>query len=450
MSDLVKKLERVVEDRNRTPAPRPTVMKGAPSVRRGEDIMSSRPFYLSNLVGITRGIVGQNEAKIELEQSQWFRKAMDQFYGNEYSSAESLLIPVCWKSLPSQVRDSDEGRVMKAMVADSGRQIQDYDAVRRILKADQSAYADNLGSSFVAPPAFGEPIELLRNEEVFLKAGAQQIALPPQGSIQYPRLTSPTLGAAQPEAVVGSYSNVGTDSVTLTAKAYSVFVRMSNQLIKFAPALASNLINSDAMKSLSLLIDLDALEGAAGGQNNIKGLINYANINRLTASKPGSANAGDTIGRKDGKRMLSKVYASNAKFTGWIMRYEAFLNDISELSADAVTAGDQAGAYLYNILRGINDQAGAEFNWLKFPVNCSNQVSRTRVKGTSNTNTYVLGGDFSDYLFGMHGAMEMETNKFGDTAWKQNQQEIRVIAYADAAPRHEASFVLIDQLAYTA
>ncbi len=422
--------------------------QGAPMIRKGESALTSRPFYMSNLVGFMSGQLGPDYCKVEREQTDWFTKAMRQV-NTGYENESSVLVPMSWKALPAQVTDCAEGRVFKSMTTGGNAGYDPAEAAYYFRKAnDLSAFQDSMGGSFVAPPAFGEPIELLRNEEVFLQAGAQQVALPPQGQMKFPRLTSPTVANAQPEATTGTYSDVGTADVTLNAHAYSVYVRMSNQLLKFAPALANAMVQSDMAKSLALKIDLDALEGPAGGQNTIKGIVNYANIGKVSATTT-NAN-GDTIGRKDGKRMLSKVFASNAKFKKWIMRYELFLNDISELSADAATTGDKAGNYLYNLMRSIGDNDALNFNWLKFGVVPSNQVSKSRVKGTGTNLTYILGGDFSDYLFGMHGAMELTTNPYGDTAWKNNQQEVRAISYADGAPRHEASFVLCDNLIYTA
>lgn len=420
------------------------VPTGAPTIRRGESILSSRPFYFSNVIGMAVGALAPDRAKLEREQLEWFSKAMRQ--AHNYENENTILYPVAWDMVPQDILHSDEGQVMRAMQTSGHKTYDRMQAAWELRRAsDQSAYAYDLGGSFVPPPEFGEPIELLRNEEVFLKAGATRIALPPQGSMLFPRLTAPTTGAAQPEGTQATYSNVTTGDVSLTAKAYSVFLRMSNQLAKFAPALASALLQADMMKTLGLVIDLDALEGAAGATNRIKGIINYANVNKVTPAV--TAANGDTLSPVDLKKVLAKVFASNAKFNSWVMRYELFLNNITEFRADAVAASDNRGPYLYDIIRGPGDLP--QWNLLGFPIAPSNQVGRNRVKGASGaTLTYLLGGDFSDYLFGFHGALELAINMFGDTAWKTNQQEMRAIGYADGAPRHEASFCWIDTLTY--
>jgi HK97 family phage major capsid protein len=48
--------------------------------------------------------------------------------------------------------------------------------------------SDILGGSLVAGPVLGELIDLQRNMEVFAAAGAQEVALPPNGRIKFPKL----------------------------------------------------------------------------------------------------------------------------------------------------------------------------------------------------------------------------------------------------------------------
>jgi HK97 family phage major capsid protein len=425
---------------------------GVPHVRKGEDPMSSRPFYLSNAVGMLRsdGIISPEQCKVERGVLDWFGRVMRSIAGDAaYQHNNSILVPLSWNHLPAEVRDSREGIAFREMTAQAKRSY-DRDRASWSLqryapegqRAAQSAYDQVLGGALVAPPEFGEPIELLRNEEVFAKAGAKIIPLPPQGSIKYPRLTSPTGPAApQPENTAGNETTLGTGDVTLSAKPYSVFVRTSNQLLRFAPSVASALINEDMMKSLSLKIDLDALEGP-GSDTRIRGLVNYSSINKVPAGKTGAN--GDSLQPSDGKRALSKVLASNAKFDGWIMRYETFYNLITEFRGDAVTTGDAAGMYLFNFLRQVSDIQTE--TWLNQPVHMSNQVSRSRQKGNATNLSYIVGGMMADYLLGMHGALELVANDKGDAAFLANQTLIRAIGYADGAPRHEASFSFIDNI----
>ena len=66
MSDLVKKLERAVEGRNRTPAPRPQV-QGVPTiVREGVLGNDSRPFSMHNF--IQKGLATKEWAGARYEQ----------------------------------------------------------------------------------------------------------------------------------------------------------------------------------------------------------------------------------------------------------------------------------------------------------------------------------------------------------------------------------------------
>jgi HK97 family phage major capsid protein len=49
---------------------------------------------------------------------------------------------------------------------------------------------ETVGGALVAPPMMGELIELLRNNEVLMAAGARVLPMPPQGRITFPRQTS--------------------------------------------------------------------------------------------------------------------------------------------------------------------------------------------------------------------------------------------------------------------
>jgi HK97 family phage major capsid protein len=81
-----------------------------------------------------------------------------------------------------------------------------------------------------------------------------------------------------------------------------------------------------------------------------------------------------------------------------------------------------------------------------YPLIKSTQVSNARVKGSGTNLTYILGGDFSDYVLAMGGVIEFAVSPYGDTAFSQDQTVIRAIQYVDGAPRHENSFVYVDNL----
>ncbi len=202
-------------------------------------------------------------------------------------------------------------------------------------------------------------------------------------------------------------------------------------------------MRDDMTKSLALGLDLAGLEGQ-GGDNRPRGIINMQYINRITSSQPGTD--GDKVVGQDIYRMVAAVEESNAEFEGYIMRPKT-LYKYYQLRADAVAQGDAQGPYLFNLIREAGDGAAAQL--AGFPVTKSTQVSQSRAKGASTNLTYVVGGMWSDLLIGMFGAIEFAATTQGDTSFVNDQTWVRGILSADIAARHEAAFVLLDNLSTT-
>jgi HK97 family phage major capsid protein len=286
----------------------------------------------------------------------------------------------------------------------------------------------------------GELIELLRNKEALVNAGARVVPLPPQGRLKYPRQTAASTTYWVGENSPVTESSIGTGEVTLQAKKLAVLIKAPNELIRFASPAAEALLRDDMTKSLALGLDLAGLEGL-GGDNRPLGLINMQNINKVNSSKQ-SAN-GDTVVGQDVYRLIAAVEESNAEFEGWVMRPKT-LYKYYQLRADSVAQGDGSGAFLFNLIREAGDSVAATI--AGFPVTKSTQVSQVRSKGSSSSLTYVVGGMWSDLLIGMFGAIEFAATTMGDTAFANDQTWVRGILSTDIQARHQAAFALVDNL----
>jgi HK97 family phage major capsid protein len=146
--------------------------------------------------------------------------------------------------------------------------------------------------------------------------------------------------------------------------------------------------------------------------------------------------------------MVGKVEEKNAEFKSWIMRPLMF-SKLANRRADAVTAGDKAGMFLFDVLRGPgrpgpgHPRQGQPGRLPGRQVDPGVQHPR---QGRRHRLTYILGGDFSDFIIAMGGVIEFALNTMADTAFTRDQTLIRAIAYCDGAPRREASFVKCDSL----
>lgn len=442
-----------------TPRGKPdTVAKGltdpnAPHIRKGEDPLASRPLYLSKLAAHMTGRLDAAQCKLEREHFGWFTKAMRDVYGGGYTHDGGVLVPLDWHTLPESVRDSAEGAVVRKSMA-AALDGYDPDELRHVYRkaSNPMSYIDQAsGGAFVPPPAFGEPIELLRNKAVCFQAGATNVPLPPQGSVTYPRQTTASDAYWEGENTdAGPETKVGTGDVTLAAKQLKCFVRVPNQWLRFSPGAADALVRNDMTTSVQLKIDKAALEGP-GGAGVPKGLLAYKGetngIASYTGTLAGSGTANDPYLLKaaDADLMISKIEEMNGDFTGWVMAPRMWRGCVKQLRADSgFAAGDGAGVFLFNLTRALGESLPEQ--WLGHKVHRSNQVATNRTRGSATGLSYIMGGNWPDLLIGMHGAMELVANDKGDEAFKKNQTLLRAIAFADVGVRRGASFVVYDQL----
>jgi HK97 family phage major capsid protein len=448
---------------SKTPAsgvPNPMSVLGPPWARKGEDPLSSRGFSFMKMLGLLTGACTPESAKVEMDYHnrlhQCYVKNMGggayEYKGAGHAGIHTFLAPLGTAYMQDSIVPGDFRREMRQSVR-AGMDGADPDEMAwiRTKQLTNAGYGTKAlswlneltGGALVAPPEMGELIELLRNKEALVNAGARTVPLPPQGRLKYPRQTSPSNTYWIGENSPITDSNIGTGEVTLQAKKLAVMIKAPNELIRFASPAAEALMRDDMTKSLALGLDLAGLEGA-GGDNMPRGVINMPFINRVTSSSPGAN--GDAIVGQDIYRLVAAIEESNAEFESFVMRPKT-LYKYYQLRFDAVGQGDAAGGFLFNLIREAG--MGAQATLAGYPVIKSTQVSQVQSKGSASNLTYVLGGMFSDLLIGMFGAIEFAATTMGDTAFTNDQTWVRGILSADIAARHEASFVLMSNLITT-
>ncbi len=319
---------------------------------------------------------------------------------------------------------SDFRREMKSMVR-AGTEGADLDECKNIaykmlgtpgMQTKALSWLNELaGGALVAPPEMGELIELLRNKEALVNAGARTVPLPPQGRLKYPRQTAASTTYWVGENAPVNESVIGTGEVTLQAKKLAVLIKAPNELIRFASPAAEALMRDDMTKSLALGLDLAGLEGN-GGDTRPRGVINLPGITKLNSSIQGVN--GDTIVGNDVYRFIGAVEEANAEYEAFIMRPKT-LYKYYQLRSDAVAQGDKAGVFLFNLIREAKDDTPATI--AGYPVVKSTQVSTVVSKGAANNLTYIVGGMWSDLLIGMFGAIEFAATTMGDTSFQNDQ-----------------------------
>lgn len=461
---LTKSLNGLVERLSKTPAgnqPSPSQVFGVPSVRNGEDPLSSRGFSYMKMLGVLSGAIPRDQAKIEIDIHNRMHKVLSEelgagagydYKGGGFVGVNKFLAPLGSSYIPETMMPSTLRQEIKALsfAGVTGADPDEAGWIRRKVLGGQGynvkamSWLNELsGGSLVPPPEMGELIELLRNKEALVNAGARTVPLPPQGRLKYPRQTSASQTYWVGENAPISESQVGTGEVTLQGKKLTVLIKSPNELIRFASPAAEALFREDMTKSLALGLDLAGLEGQ-GGDNVPLGIIYMQDINRITSSQPGQN--GDALVGQDIYRLLAAVEESNAEYEGTIMRPKTMYR-YEQLRADAVAQGDAQGLFLFSPTRDPGNLSKPML--AGYPVTKSTQVSQNRTKGNASNLTYVVGGMWSDLLIGMFGAIEFAATTQGDTAFANDQTWVRGILTADIQARHQSAFVLLDNLLVT-
>lgn len=459
-AELKTQLARAAANRDTGATPwKDTGLKGAPNVRTGESIMSSRGFQFGKLIGATMrdDIVPPERAKIELMMHEKLCKAIAG-RGYETSSRSSVFAPLDPDLFSEDLIPNDLYCEMKSLlVADSHKY--DPDEARWWGKKAATAATPSMswvdqsaGGSFVAPPTFGPPIELLRNKEALLNAGATTVPLGPSGRMILPRLTAATQGGWQGENTVTTPVNAGTGSLNLSAKKVIAVVSLANELLRFGSPTTEAMIRADIFKTVALIMDKGLLDGpgsdkvplglvtmgTTGVVSTTAGTISSSSYGMVVVNPTGS----NQLAGQDLYNFLSGIEENNGEPTGWIMRPQMAYG-IFKSRWTPYSGGTSQGGFLFDLIRGVDGTMKPAIAGLG--VTKTPQVSNTRGSGS---NTYILSGDWPDYLVAMFGAIEFAQTDQGFNLFSADQTLVRAILSCDGAPQHPGLFSIADNITY--
>lgn len=421
------------------------VERRVPWVTSGPVGQDSTGYSVLKAAAFALGYLAPEQAKEEIHIHHQLRDLYQTYGFVPHCGHQSFLVPLATAHLPAFEPKGQrlQQEIREKMTVHRHRFDPDEAGwIYRRLHPRQKALGvgnDLAGGALVGFPTLGELIDLQRNMEAFAQAGAQEIALPPNGRIQFPKLTGGSVAYWVGEGSSITESQPTTGSLDLQAKKLGIFVKVNNELLRFASPSAEGLIRFDMARVAALRADLAMLEGTGGTQ--IKGLLTYADLKTHTAATTGAN--GDTFEPQDVARMEAKLPDAVASPTAWLMRKEMYAA-IMNRRADAVTEDDAGGPFLFHPSRSAADAPPTELYGTK--VVRTAQISNSRVKGTSSNLTYILLGYFPDWIVGRSGVMEFLASGLGDAALQNDQTFLRGIQHLDAGPRQAASFVFCDQL----
>lgn len=435
----------------------------APWVTSGPIGQDSAPYSIMKAAAFCTGNATREQAKNELDMHERLKAYCKKcgWAPNGYGPA-TFLMPVSSQFFTGNLEHQDEGEKLQLEIRQkmTGWQRQfDRDEMNWICKqmgpvgerykAALGTISETAAGVLVGFPTLGELIDLQRNLEVFPNAGATEVGLPPNGRLQFPKLTGGATAAWIGEGLAIGSSVPSTGFLDLVAKKLGIFVQMNNELIRFASPTAEGMVRLDMARVAALKADLGMLEGTGGTQ--VKGLLTYPTMSSWTVNNDKlivlaastTATNGDTLTGKDIHRMVEALPDAVPEPTAFIMRKQLW-QAIKNFRADSVTTGDQAGQFLFSQMRTLEEKQTEYL--VGYKVVRSSQVSTARVKAGGTNLTYILTGYFPDWIIARFGVMEFLATQLGDTAFQNDQTWLRGIQMLDAGPRHAASFVMIDQL----
>ena len=173
----------------------PKVERRVPWVTSGPVGRDSDGYSVLKAAAFALGYIGPDQAKEELHVHNQLRDLYSTYGFVPHCGAQSFLVPLASQHLPAfdgrGARLRDEVRQKMLAQADRFDPDEANWIARRLGMRTKAlgALSDIAGGSLVPTPMMGELIDLQRNLEAFASAGAQEVALPPNGRLQFPKLT---------------------------------------------------------------------------------------------------------------------------------------------------------------------------------------------------------------------------------------------------------------------
>lgn len=443
--------------------------RGAPAVSVGEQVNKSRPLRMTKLLGLISGKTAPESAKLEGEYLRLVRKGLNDTNVNPASfDSNSFALPFSWSHLPDEFSNSESGLQAKSMAHHStmaGMSEFDPDEVRwlegklaggmvRKSAGTMSSLDDSIGGALVGPPTQGELIPLMRNKAALLRAGAQTAPFAQSGRMVFPRETSAPTAFWVAENGIGTPEVIGTGTTTAQAKKLRTFVKLPNELFKFASVAADAMVQRSMSTSLSLGLDYAGLYGP-GSNGAPLGIKNYTGTNEIydyTASTPAPAGIGangNAVKAEDGDAMLGVLEDRNFDLdTGfkWIMRGR-MMSRVRSIGADALSAGDEAGAFKTDRDRAAGYRAPRV--WAGQEVITTAQVANSYTKGSGTGLTEIFGGMWNYCMMFMHGALEINSDVGGQTLRLADQTLFTATMHADIIYQYPGAFCMYQLLKVT-
>lgn len=313
-------------------------------------------------------------------------------------------------------------------------------AINAPVRQSASTYSDaNLGLLLGPTAHAGEIIDLLRSKEIFSRAGAREISLPVNGTLQMTRVTEEMEAFWVGERRPTPSTEASLGALIMKARKMAAITTFDEELLKFGGAATEVFVRNELVKALVKKLDLTMLLGA-GTEVEPRGLLNTDGVVKMAASGVGTN--GDTLEPQDIALLLALIGEGDVDLEGASVVMRPLTKaGISTARVDAVAAGDKRGPLLFPY-----DASGPVAKLSGATVIESSRVPKNRVKGTGSNLTMAIAGDFSEAVIGRAGVIGLSLNTQSDTNFAQGLISLKAVQFVDFTFRHPQAFGYIDQL----
>lgn len=277
--------------------------------------------------------------------------------------------------------------------------------------------SEGTGSELIATNHSEMAIERLRAQLATARLGVTVMG-GLRGNVEIPRLVSSSDTAWVAENAQIPESDPAHDSVTLSPKHVASLTSYSRNLLLQSSPQIEGMMRRDLAAQVAQAIDLGVLAGSGGVQPT--GILNTAGVGMIETAAAG------IIAEDDILALIAALEAGNASLSGY-----------------AVSTG--AGA----ALRALRDGDGKRLGTLIGTGNSATMMQTpasvtTQMPAFTVGNAAVIAGQWTDAMVGMWGAVEIQSNPFGDAYFSRGNVGVRAIATCDVAVRRPGSFKVLN------
>jgi len=278
------------------------------------------------------------------------------------------------------------------------------------------------GGFFVPSILSNEIIELLKDTTVIRSQPGVRVIQMETDKLEFNRTDAgPTISWGGESTTIAEDTTLEFGKSTLETHKAVCLYKMSRELLQNANISIDALVRMELADALGLEEDSVFLEGTGGTQP--EGI--YYNPRILSTDLSGSVGY-DNI-------MDAEYQVRNAKsgpFSGYVM-HPRTVNSLRKLK-------DGEGRFIYS--NGGPGPAGIpSLNGI--PVSQTTQIGVTSRPGASES--YIVGGKWSDLLIGEKAGLRIETTNTGGDAFADDQVHMKLVKFVGSLLRHPESFVVI-------